>query len=589
MSRIEQPQPSALIPRIGTLRTAGMPSIECVTGSIGRLFQSAWANRPLRVAVVWGVAAWILLMGTFVAWVHFSLEGVAHRALLPSTYFGLPRREAAAGFGTVSKFGYDGQQYYWISNDVFGRFDAVKHLDEPLYRYQRIGIPLLAGSLATLLGYPLTPTPLYFAIEFAMTAAGFGGLVYWLASREMPPFYALGWLLSAGTLFALWVGTVDSPADSLLIFSILAVFARRLAWYVPLATLMLLTRETYSVYAFSVFIVTAFGKLDWKETRSYFGRLALTALPGAVMLGWTIYLTLHFQMSPLAARSNPGMKDWPFRSMLEFAGFFFQRNDWSELRMLIVTAFSLILVAVVALRNFRHLPLALACAVPLVLLNASTGRAIWESSGGSMRLSGSIIILGLFLMSIDKTVLLKFMLVLQMVVGLDVHAAKYLMSSRIFSPSLIHEEAGFVGAQAENGRDNVLINDPRSSVEWINPQRVCRHEYQGPWSPVHREIKVVRVVVTNRGNVAWEPGIGKHSILVGCRVFNADQSRVLSHRCTVLGERIAPGETKVLPALLELRQPNRQYVVQFSLFQNGAGWFADSDPSFGSRYEVTVE
>ena len=81
-------------------------------------------NRPLRLSVLSFFGAWVVLEVAFVAWVHYSLEGAADRAFLPGLVFGVPEREAAAGTACTSTFGYDGQFYYWQSNDVFGRHDA---------------------------------------------------------------------------------------------------------------------------------------------------------------------------------------------------------------------------------------------------------------------------------------------------------------------------------------------------------------------------------------------------------------------------------------------------------------------------------
>ncbi len=42
-----------------------------------------WSNRPLRLAMLWALVAWVLLEGAFIVWAHRNLEGVSHRAFLP--------------------------------------------------------------------------------------------------------------------------------------------------------------------------------------------------------------------------------------------------------------------------------------------------------------------------------------------------------------------------------------------------------------------------------------------------------------------------------------------------------------------------
>ena len=569
----------------------------------GKTLAGWWPGRPLRVAAMWGIVAWVILEATFLAWVHYNAEGVSHRAFLPGVKFKIPVREAAAGMQDVCASGHDGQQYYWMSNDVFGRNDAYLHLDNVLYRYQRIGIPMLAGGLSTLLGFELTPPLLYHTLQFGLTAAGFGALVYWLLIQGLNPAYALGWLLAGGTLQSLWLGLLDAPADAFFVFTLLAVLAGRLWWYVPLATLLVLTREGYVVYAFAIFAMTVLSRcawrdsvgpwkplvrFEWRDVAGYWKPVALTALPGIVMLAWTAYLAIHFQMSPIDARRGPDPTNWPYYMMVRYHKIFFREGNWFELRLLAVSAFTLVVVSVLMARNFRRLPLALACAAPYVLLTAALGKMVWENSGGHMKACGSIVVIGLFLLPFDKSLVLRIMLALQAIAGLDLQADVRLMHQRILSPYLVHEEGGYP-ENPPGAPDNPLLSDLRSSVEWVRPESVCRREYQGLWSRVHREIKPVTVAVTNRGDVTWQPGRGKHPLWLGYTLYEGTGNRQLAQHSVILDKAIAPGETQELTAYVELLRPGRKYVVEFSMWQEGPGWFVRTDPDFGRRYEFTVE
>lgn len=602
MSIVVPPRPAAPEVRTGAW-TIGRTSLHLATGRLAGAWRALWANRPLRLAIVWGLVAWVILEAAFLAWVHRNAEGVSHRAFLPGAHFKIPKREAAAGMQDVCKTGYDGQQYYWISNDLFGRYDAFQHLDEPLYRYQRIGIPLLAGTAATVLGLDLTPPLLYHTLQFGLTAAGFAALVYWLLVNQLNPAYALGWLIAGGTLQSLWLGILDAPADALFVMTLLAVLARRIWWYVPLATLLVLTREGYVVYAFAIFVVTVISRFGWQDKAGHWRQLAgfawrgvtgywkpvvLTAVPGIVMLAWTAYLTIHFHMSPFKARANPDATSWPYTMMVRYANIFYRDGNWYELRLLLVSALTLVLVSVLLVRNYRRLPLALVCTLPYVLLTAALGKMVWEAYGGHMKASGSIIVIGLFLLPIDKSLLLRFMLALQAIIGIDLQTDLRVMHARILSPHLIHEESGYE-PNAAGAPDNPLLNDLRSSVAWVNPQSVLRCEYRGAWSRLHREVKPITVAVTNRSDVTWQPGRGKHPIWLGCIVYDSSGQRQLAQHSVLLDKPIGPGETRELTTYLELWRPNRGYVVEFSMWQEGPGWFVRADASFGRRYEFRVE
>ena len=571
--------------------------------ALGGMPRALSANRPLRLGIVWGLVAFVVLMVAFKVWVHRNLEGVSHRAFLPGAVFEIPEREAAAGYHNVCKIGYDGQMYYWMSNDIFGRYDAYEHMDNVLYRYQRIGVPMLAGGLATVLGFELTPPLLYHALQFAITAAGFGAIVYWLLVNQLNPAYALGWLISAGTLQSLWLGILDAPADAIFVFTLLAVLAGRLRWYVPLATLLLLAREGYAVYAFVVFLTTVAGRFgwqdkagnlkqlvrfSWRDVSGYWKPVVLTAIPGVVMLAWTAYLTINFQMSPTVARNNPDISSWPFYMMVHYAEFFYENGNWFELRLLLVSAFTLVLVFVLLLRNFRRLPPAIACALPYLLLTAMLGKMVWEAYAGHMKANGAIIVIGLFILPFDKSLLLRFMLILQAIVGVDLQTDLRVMHGQALSPLLIHEESGYE-PNPPGAPENLLLSDLRSSVAWVDAQEVMPCEYRGIWLPLQREIKPITVAVTNHTDVTWHPGLGKHPIWLGYTLYDSAGDRHLARHSVILDKPIGPGETKEITVYLELWRPNRGYVVEFSLWQEGPGWFVRADPSFGRRYKFRVE
>ncbi|MGD9722733.1 MAG: hypothetical protein AB7O59_15475 [Pirellulales bacterium] len=567
---------------------------------------AAWhalrANRPLFLGILWGLTAWVALETAFLAWAHRNLEGVTQRAFLPGQVFGVPEREAAANYHPVSRVGYDGQFYYWMSNDIFARYDAQRHMDAPLYRYQRIGIPMLAGGLATAMGLELTPARLYHTLQFGLTSAGFGALVYWLKRNGLNPAYALGWLISGGTLQSLWLGILDAPSDAMFVFTLLAVLGRRLLWYVPIATLMLLTREGYVVYALAMFLATAaaplvaratggraqrFGCFAWRDVGNYWHAVVLAAVPGVVMLSWTAYLAIHFQLSPTAVRGGSDATHWPYYMMAHYAEVFFRRGNWFELRLLLVSGFSLLLISALLVRDFRHLPVALICTVPYVLLTAALGNMVWEAWIGHMKASGAILVIGLFLMPFDKSVLLRFVLMLQAVVGVDLQTQLRVMDGQLLCPHLIHEQGG-PPAGPPREPDNALLTDLRSSLEWTD-RKPLRLDYRGVFLPLHREVRPVTIAVTNHTDATWQPGDCKHPIWLGYRLHKVGSSRELARHSVVLSEPIGPGETKHVITFLELWGSNCEFAVEFSLWQDGVGWFADADPSFGRRYKYRVE
>ncbi|MEX2114115.1 MAG: hypothetical protein WD845_13070 [Pirellulales bacterium] len=544
-----------------------------------------------------------MLQGLFLAWVHRNLEGESHRAFLPGVELGLTEAEAAAGLESVCKVGFDGQQYYRVANDIFARRDTPQHMSGPIYRYQRVGVPLVAGALASVFGFELTPPLLYHTVQFGLTAAGFGALVYWLVLKGLHPAYALGWLVSGGTLSALWIGVADAPGDALFVFAILALLARRLWVYVPIATLLLLTREGYAVFAFAVFAVTVLSRIawranngvwrplplfSWRDASGYWRPVVLTALPGIIMLSWTIYLQVQLNASALEARNDPGMQSWPFLMISKAIGDFYRDRNWFQLRLLLVSGFTIVAVLYVMIRHWRSLPLALACTIPYLLLVSSLGRYTWEDSICFLRVIGASIIIGLFLLPIDKSLVLRFMLALQAAAGIDGFFNARIMHPRTLSTHLIHEESGYA-PNPPGAPDNPLLNDLRSTVEWVDPQPVVPLEYRGIWMPTQREVRPITVAVTNRSDITWQPGLGKHPIWLGYILSNSAGDRQLATHSIIIDKPISPGETKEFTIPLELWRANRGYTVEFSLRQDGPGWFMHTDPRFGHKYQFRVE
>src|SRR5947209_5391418 len=86
-------------------------------------------EQPARAGVIAGAACFVALLFTFSAWVHHCYEGHYFGPFLTSNWFGVPAAEAAAGVQPVvpTDPGWDGQFYYFQSNDILITTDARHH------------------------------------------------------------------------------------------------------------------------------------------------------------------------------------------------------------------------------------------------------------------------------------------------------------------------------------------------------------------------------------------------------------------------------------------------------------------------------
>ena len=253
--------------------------------------------------------------------------------------------------------------------------------------------------------------------------------------------------------------------------------------------------------------------------------------------------------------------------------------------MALVSFITLVVIGFLLVRNIRRVPLALAGTLLYVLLTMTLGTMVWEARGGHTKAICPILVIGLFLLVYEKGMLLRFVLAAQVVIGLDAIGQTSFFSSALqAAPFLLPLEMPV--PLAAGAPENPLLHDLRSHVEWLEPQTTVRREYDGLYNRVHRELKLIRIAVTNNTDQTWHPGRGKHPVQLGYLLFRGD--RCVVTRMWVIDKPIAPGETEEFTIHLELRRRG-DYRVLLSLYQDGNAWFCQSDPAFGTSYTFRVE
>ncbi|MDG0794533.1 hypothetical protein OMP38_29605 [Cohnella ginsengisoli] len=257
---------------------------------------------------------WILslFVMVFTLWVLIvnnqrSFNGHMWGSLLPGATFGVPEVSKAIGMYPVTQVGWDGQFYYNISNDLLGNTDVPAHIDSPSYRYQRITVPLLANLLSKLLGYySYTPPLVFHLVQILLMGLAIYILSSFLIKKGISPYYSLFWGLSINSINTLLHGLTDASADSLFIISLILILEKRYNLYVLAASLLLLNREGYAVFAAVVFILAFFGKL---EVLQKFKLSSIKfAIPGILLIVWYAYVTIHFGQTP--SSQAHGMTSW---------------------------------------------------------------------------------------------------------------------------------------------------------------------------------------------------------------------------------------------------------------------------------------
>lgn len=239
--------------------------------------------------------------------------------VLTSKVFGVPQELALKGVkpfyeGRV-EVGWDGQFYYFASNDLLAtKPDTIAHIDSPGYRYQRIGLPLMAKGLSLVLGQSWVSPTTYFATSLILVVVAACALAAYLHGLGQSPYWALLWALGFGTQVTMQTGLPDAAADALLILAFVSLASHRMLAYGVFAFLAALTREAYILFPVVVSALMLFSRFSSRRegAHAHFSALGFTLgiAGGLLFVCWHGYIKWHFQgaegVAPKGILGAPG-------------------------------------------------------------------------------------------------------------------------------------------------------------------------------------------------------------------------------------------------------------------------------------------
>jgi hypothetical protein len=213
---------------------------------------------------------------------------------------------------SFSDTGYDGQYFLAIAR---APTRAGPYLDFPVYRYSRIGYPVLAHLLA--FGRQGAIPYLLVIINAAAVALAAVALGLWLARRGLSPWFALIFALFPGVIVGIQRDLSEPLAYCLAAFGLLAFEPRRLN-RILLSIVLFgaagIVRESALVLALgcaAVLLVDRRGPHLLERVVASAAFLASVVFPYLVL---RIVLTL---LLPNAARGdNPTLAGWPFKTLI---------------------------------------------------------------------------------------------------------------------------------------------------------------------------------------------------------------------------------------------------------------------------------
>jgi hypothetical protein len=258
------------------------------------------------------------------------LHGKWNQYLIPGGLYSAPAKIEAHGYDSEIYVdprtpGWDGQFYYYMANDPLALADTEKHMDMPAYRYQRIGVPLVAYIVSKITGRDWVSPTLYFAVTLLLMTAAAYSLASYAASLGYSPYWALVWSTGGSALFTIAFGFVDGASDALLIIALIEHLKGRRWAYAIAMTFAVLGREVYALFPAAIAGATGIGitVAAWRDrsgmaawARQAMHTAITHAIPIAAILAWQAYLGWRFaHIPPIPAAQFLGM---PFAAIIEY-------------------------------------------------------------------------------------------------------------------------------------------------------------------------------------------------------------------------------------------------------------------------------
>lgn len=583
--------PGARTSPVGARLTVSRPTTETTRGLGG--LASAIRDRLGQRDVLSGLAAaglsFVLCWSIFTAWVHYSYEGYYFGPFLLAEQVGLPALEVESGIKTVVPVaegaGWDGQYAYHVSNDLLCKADTAEFLDQANRRYQRVGIPMIANIISTLLGQPVTSPGLYHLIQIGLVSCGFGLLVWWMVKHGQPASMALIWFGSLGVVHSLAHGLPDAPADVFFLAAMIGLIIRRLWIYVPAAILMGLCHESYLAFSATVFVGTVGTLIPWGDNGPGW-RGFCTALPVFAVLIWAVFVAVGVE-GPMFVGSEPavwgGMFAAPFAAWRASLGHAWDRGDSFEIHLLLSSAAVLITVGGViiwaAIQNKANR--IFLTVLPLVLLMAMSGSNVWESFRGHQTALGTFLVIGLMILPFNRGWLLPFVLSASLIVSFYGIFMVKVWDAPQYGP------LPTTVTVADDAPANEVINDFRSSVQ-IREADVP--DYDGIWKPFHRCSTLFVAEVNNHSTQTWQPNPPVSypmSVALGWQVFD-ETGKLIREGRQGLPRAVEPGTGIALEFRVGTLPEGGSYTLRASMVQEAHQRFSDLNPDFEGVLELNA-
>lgn len=555
-------------------------------------------------------------LGSFAFYCARTLDGNINNHILAAETFGVPNALAERGITPMyygpTQSGWDGQFYYYISNDLLGRTDATDHIDSPSYRYQRVGLPLYTAAIASLLGRDwVSPFVFFWSYFSLLLVATFVGARLF-SKVGLHPATILFWALGIGTQITLFNALPDAAADAFLVIALASLVSGRYALSVVPFAFAALSREVYVLFPSFLILFYLVDSISGerangrKWTNVVTGVFAkwrpyyLLSLPIGIAAAWRFYVMLHFKIPP--SEQAHGVLGKPLASWFEYfwsgvsgshklvgGGLFGYFESTALLLFLCVLILSLWISVRVLFNRDRAVPvfakgIAFATAT-LALLYSCFGPTVIMHYTGYFKAVGVFFLLTPFLIrfiDISKSGRSMVIALLFAALGLTTF---YNMKARILPFNGGMDRYTKISTVSKGDR----IECFRHYDARIRIQNIAFHTKSSLQKIFGAsDYLLIDLTLSNSGAYPFVSTKGFGGTYMSYHWVDKSGTVVADGIRTAIPDILVPGGSKIMTVAVELPKRYGQLQLRLSPVQEGCAWFYIRNPDIGTDIQFTL-
>ncbi|MBM6446950.1 hypothetical protein JQF37_25460 [Pseudomonas sp. MIL9] len=509
--------------------------------------------------------------------------------------------------------GWDGEFYYFISDDPLILKDTTSHLDMPAYRYQRIGLGITAKIVSTLtLSNWVSPTHYFVASVLVLLLATISA-AFFLFKHGHKPYWVLLWSMGGAPLFTIVYGFTDGAADGFLIIAVTALSSKRYCTYVISMSLAVLSREVYVLLPILILISTSLVQFKNPPTDDYISlinkilkKISPHMLVILCMCAWHFYI--HYRLGTWPSAYAPSSQfAFPFESAMKYASQSAMGRTVAHYGDLTsttpkfyqaigITLFSLMLIIVIYStarqihRSYNQLLTdngeyigTLIGFTAIALLYSALGDVMFWEPVGYIKAGTVLCFFTLFAHTSQKRdIPFYFLLIAILNTGFSSHS----IWKRIQAP--ITSLSSQSNANFSSEQPGCLVN-PSATLEIVSNSKIS------PPFPVLSSIipkrNLITLHITNTSkNETFSPFRGAGSVNASYIWMSSDGTQAIQEGIrSFLPTSLDPGESTEVPVLVEYPNHNGRYILRMTLIQEGCAWLSKLNPSISLDIPYNLE